>query len=84
MWSRFWDYYDAHITQNLIITAIIVYLQIPHMWWAGDLYLQLGTISRINPVTDFLLYGIDLIEILLMFKVGMMIYGRIRKKQANH
>ena len=49
------------------------------MWWAGDLYLQIGVISRINPVTDFLLYGIDLIEILLMLKVGMMIYGRIRK-----
>ena len=79
IWERFWNWYDRQITKNLIITAIIVYLQIPHMWWAGDLYLQLGIISRINPVTDFLLYGIDLIEILLMLKVGMMIYGRIRK-----
>ena len=79
IWQRFWDWYDRQITKNLIITAIIVYLQIPHMIWAGDLYLQLGVISRINPVTDFLLYVIDLIEILLMLKVGMMIYGRIRK-----
>jgi len=79
MWSRFWNWYDTQFTKNLIIVAVIVYLQIPHMLWAGDLYLQLGVISRINPVFDFLLYGIDLIEILLMLKVGMMIYGRIRK-----
>ncbi len=79
MWSRFWNWYDTQFTKNLIIVAIIVYLQIPHMWWAADVYLELGTISRINPVTDFLLYGVDLLEILLMLKVGMMIYGRIRK-----
>ena len=81
MWSEFWNWYDRQITKNLIITAIIVYLQIPHMVWAGDLYLQLGVISRVHPVFDFALYGIDLIEILLMLKVGMMLYGRIRKSR---
>jgi len=82
IWQKFWDWYDTQFTKNLIIVAIIVYLQIPHMLWAGDLYLQLGVISRINPIFDFLLYGIDLIEILLMVKVGMMIYGRIRKTSS--
>jgi len=82
IWQRFWNWYDTQFTKNLIIVAVIVYLQIPHMLWAGDLYLQLGVISRINPVFDFLLYGIDLIEILLMVKVGMMIYGRIRQASS--
>lgn len=33
------------------------------MVWNADLYLELGMISRINPIYDFVLYGIDLIEI---------------------
>lgn len=83
MWNEFWEWYDRHTTRNLFITAIIVYLQIPHMWWAGDLYLQFGMISNINPFIDFFLYGIDLIEIILMLKVGMMIYGRV-KARTHH
>lgn len=63
--------------------AIIIYLQIPHMIWAGDLYLQLGVISNIHPFLDFFLYGIDLIEILLMVKIGMMVYSKIRKKKKG-
>ena len=79
MWSRWWDWYDRQITKNLIITAVIVYLQIPHILWVSDLHIQLGVISRINPILDLFLFTIDLLEILLMLKVGMMIYGRIRK-----
>jgi len=84
MWDRFWLWYDRQITKNLIITAIIVYLQIPHILWTGDLYLQFGVIARLNPISDLILYVIDLLEILLMLKVGMMIYGRIRKKQIDN
>jgi len=83
IWSRFWDWYDYHTTKNLIVMAIIIYLQIPHMIWAGDLYLQLGVISNIHPFLDFFLYGIDLIEILLMVKIGMMVYSKIRKKKKG-
>ena len=83
MWDRFWEWYDKHTTENLLVMAIIVYIQIPHMVWAGDLYLQLGQLSRINPVLDFVFYGVDLIEIVLMVKVSMMIYGRVKKKNAN-
>ncbi|HEC64678.1 MAG TPA: hypothetical protein ENI23_05260 [bacterium] len=83
MWNEFWLWYDRHTTHNLFITAVIVYLQIPHMIWAGDLYLKLGVISNIHPVLDFFLYGIDLIEILLMLKIGMIIYGRVRRTTGN-
>ena len=79
-WDRFWGWYDKHTTKSLVITAIIIYMQIPHMIWAGDVYLQLGVISHIHPVLDFFLYGIDLVEILPMINIGMLIYNKIRKK----
>ena len=79
-WDRFWGWYDKHTTKSLIITAIIIYMQIPHMVWAGDVYLQLGIISHIHPVLDFFLYGIDLVEILPMINIGMLIYNKMRKK----
>ena len=79
-WDRFWGWYDKHTTKSLIITAIIIYMQIPHMVWAGDVYLQLGVISHIHPVLDFFLYGIDLVEILPMINIGMLIYNKMRKK----
>jgi len=80
-WDRFWGWYDKHTTKSLIITAIIIYMQIPHMVWAGDVYLQLGIISHIHPVLDFFLYGIDLVEILPMINIGMLIYNKMRKRK---
>ena len=80
-WDRFWGWYDKHTTKSLIITAIIIYMQLPHMVWAGDVYLQLGIISHIHPVLDFFLYGIDLVEILPMINIGMLIYNKVRKRK---
>ena len=40
----------------------------------------MGMISRVNPILDFLLYGVDLIEVIAMINIGMLIYSRIRKK----
>ena len=80
-WDRFWGWYDKHTTKSLIITAIIIYMQIPHMVWAGDVYLQLGIISHVHPILDFFLYGIDLVEILPMINIGMLIYNKMRRKK---
>ena len=79
IWQRFWDSYDKYLTAHLFITAFVIYIQIPHMILNADLYLGLGMISHINPVLDFFLYGIDLIEIIPMINVGMLIYSRVRK-----
>ena len=79
IWQRFWDSYDKYLTAHLFVTAFVIYIQIPHMIWNADLYLGLGMISHINPVLDFFLYGIDLIEIIPMINVGMLIYSRVRK-----
>jgi len=80
MWKEFWSWYERHTTESLLITAIIIYIQIPHMVWAGDAILQTGVVWGVNPILDFFLYGIDLIEIIPMINLGMLIYSRIRRK----
>ncbi len=81
IWISFWSWYDRHVTESLILTAFIIYIQIPHMFWNADLYLETGMISRVNPILDFFFYGVDLIEIFPMINIGFLIYSRIRKKQ---
>ena len=82
-WSIFWSWYERHVTESLILTAFIIYIQIPNMIWNADLYLQTGMISRVNPVLDFFFYGVDLIEIFPMINIGFLIYSRIRKKNLK-
>ena len=84
-WVRFWAWYERHMTESLAITALIIYMQIPHMVWNADLYLETGMISHVHPVLDFFLYGVDLIEIFPMINIGFLIYSRIRKsKNSKH
>jgi len=83
VWSRFWSWYERHITESLAITALIIYMQIPHMVWNADLYLEAGMISHVHPVLDFFLYGVDLIEIFPMINIGFLIYSRIRKSKNS-
>ena len=79
-WQRFWNWYDRHLTESLGVTAIILFMQIPHMVWAGDAILKSGVVWGANPILDFFLYGIDLVEIIPMINVSMLVYARIRKK----
>ena len=84
MWTKFWQWYEIHTVESLLVTAIIVYIQIPHMVWNADLYLQLGVISHVHPVLDFFLYGVDLIEIIPMINIAMLLYVKIKNgKQKN-
>ncbi len=84
LWKRFWDWYENKILGSVIIIAIIQFIQIPHMVWNADLYLELGVVARIHPALDWLLYGVDLIEIVSIINVGMIIYSLIKKRRINH
>ena len=76
----FFDWYERHITESMLVTAIILYLQIPHFIWAGDAFLQLGIITRVHPVIDFLLYGVDLIELIPITAITLAIISKLRHK----
>lgn len=83
MWNRFWKWYESRILGSIVIVGVIQFIQIPHMVWNADLYLEFGVISRIHPILDFLLYGVDLIEIVSIINVGMIIYSIVRNRRAK-
>lgn len=74
IWNKFWDWYEKQLKGSLVFLLIIHIIQIPHMVWVGDVYLRAGLISNINPIFDFLLYGVDLIELLSLATVISLIY----------
>jgi len=65
---NFVNWYSNNIEKSMLITLIILLSQIPHFFWGGDVLLQSGYIANANPVTDFILYGVDLFEIPLIIK----------------
>ena len=81
LWDRFWTWYANKILGSVIIVAFIHTIKIPHMVWNADLYFDIGYISRVHPVFDFLFYGIDLIEIISIINIWMIIYSIVRKKK---
>jgi len=83
VWGRFWGWYENKILGSIIIIAIIQFIQIPHMVWNADLYLDLGIVSRVHPIIDWFLYGVDLIEIVSIVNVGMIMYSLLKKRRAR-
>ena len=50
------------------------------MVWNADIMLEAGYISRVHPILDWFLYGVDLIEIISIINVGMIMYSLLLKK----
>ena len=81
MWNRFCNWYEKQLMGSLAFLLMVHVVQIPHMIWAADVYMELGMISRIHPILDFLLYGVDLVELLSLAQIIMLIYAHgIRHK----
>ena len=53
------------------------------MIWNADLMLETGFVSRVHPVLDWFLYGVDLIEIVSIINVGMIMYSLLRERRAK-
>jgi hypothetical protein len=83
VWNKFWNWYENKILGSIVIIAIIQFIQIPHMVWNADMMLEMGTISRVHPVIDWFLYGVDLIEIISIINVGMIMISLIRKRNRK-
>jgi len=82
-WTRFWNWYENKILGSIILIAIIQFIQIPHMIWNADMMLEMGNISRIHPVIDWFLYGVDLIEIISIINVGMIMFSLLKKRHRK-
>jgi hypothetical protein len=81
--SSFFKWYEDKTAHAITFVFVTQVLQIPHFLWAGDVYLQLGVIGHIHPVLDFLLYGIDLIEIPSLIIATLLFITHIRKRYAS-
>ena len=83
-WDRFWAWYRTKLAASLIFLLIIHIIQIPHMIWVGDVYLEAGYVARHNPIADFLLYGVDLVELISLGTIISSIYAHgIHGKFSN-
>ena len=76
----FLDWWARKTTEWVIVMAVIQVIQIPHMIWNADLLLSAGIVSRVHPVLDFLLYGVDLIEIPSILIAVVTIVARLKKR----
>lgn len=65
---KFVNWWSDNLEKSILITLIILLSQIPHFFWGGDVLLGSGYIAGANPITDFVLYGVDLLEIPLIIK----------------
>jgi len=78
--TGFLDWYERHVTASLMISAVILYAQIPHSWWALECVFGEGILHGHGMVVDFFLYGIDTLELIPIIGVTMAIISKIRHK----
>jgi hypothetical protein len=79
----FFDWYERHITESMLVTAVILYLQIPHTVTAAECFFgdhEHAYLFGKNIVLDFLLYGIDLLEMKPIVSTTLAIISKIRHK----
>jgi hypothetical protein len=66
------------MVESLTISAVILYLQIPHSWWALECVFGQGILHGHGIVVDFLLYGIDTLEMIPIIAITLTIIARVR------
>ena len=71
------------MAKSLIISAIILYAQIPHTITAAECFFGDHDHTLIfgkNIILDFLIYGIDLLELIPIIGITLAIVSKVRKK----
>ena len=79
---RFFDWYEKKVTESVLISLVVMYMQIPHMWAATECFYNHNhaMIFGVNPITDFFLLGIDFIEFIPMAALTLQAVAQIRKR----
>ena len=80
MFKRFFDWYERHMAKSLAISAFVLYLQIPHSWWALECVFGQGYLHGHVIIIDFLLYVIDTLEMIPIIGVTLAIISKVRHK----
>ena len=75
---RFMEWYNRRMVESLAISAVILYLQIPHSWWVLECVFGQGFLHGHGIVVDFLLYGIDTLEMIPIIGVTLTLIARYK------
>jgi len=78
--TGFLDWYERHMAKSLMISAIILYAQIPHSWWALECVFGEGILHGHGMIVDFFLYGIDTLELIPIIGITIAIISKVRHK----
>ena len=71
------------MAKSLIISAVILYAQIPHTVTAAECFFGDHAHTLIygkNIILDFLIYGIDLLDLIPIIGVTLAIVSKVRHK----
>ena len=79
--NKFFDFADKKILLSLSFLMVTHWAQIPHFIWGGDAILKSGIVYDVNPVWDYALYSIDLIEIPAIIAVTISFIARYKNKK---
>ena len=77
---NFFKWWESKLQISLGFLVFTHIAQIPHFLWGGDALLKSGTVYNVNPILDFFLYSIDLIEIPAIVVVCVSFVARLKKK----
>ena len=67
------DYIKRNYFKYSVTFIFIVHIvQIPHMIWNADMLLESGYVARADPLLDFILYSVDLLEIPSIIQVAIL------------
>ena len=81
--TKFLNWYEKHMAKSLIISAVILYAQIPHTITAAECFFGDHDHTMIfgkNIILDFLIYGIDLLELIPIIGITLAIVSKVRHK----
>ena len=81
--TKFLNWYERHMAKSLIISAVILYAQIPHTITAAECFFGDHDHTMIfgkNVILDFLIYGIDLLELIPIIGITLAIVSKVRHK----
>lgn len=84
MMNKFLKWWSRQTTTWIIIMAVIQIIQVPHMVWNADMMLEQGYVSRVHPAIDWLLYGVDLVEIPSILIAFTTITARLKVRKKKY
>lgn len=77
--NGFFEWYERHMVKSLFVSAVILYMQIPHSLWALECIWGEGILHGHGIVIDFFLYGIDTLEMIPILSITLLIIAKVKK-----